>query len=79
MLLKKATEKADAAGLDMFLRASAAGAGLYKKFGFEEEKRQYFDFRPWGLDKTEVKVFMKRAVGGNDSNQQRGSRWTVGH
>ncbi|THW87287.1 hypothetical protein D6D18_07352 [Aureobasidium pullulans] len=50
MLLERGTNKADEAGLDMYLQASPEGARLYKKFGFEEKQYEDVDLKPFGVD-----------------------------
>ncbi|KAG9959795.1 hypothetical protein KCU61_g7096, partial [Aureobasidium melanogenum] len=60
MLLEKGTQKADEAGLDMYLQASLMGAKLYKKFGFEIVSVEKIDLSQYGVDKVETRTYMKR-------------------
>jgi hypothetical protein len=64
MLLKRGMQKADEAGLDMYLQASLMGTPLYKKFGFEVMAVQEIDLSQWGVDKGDTRTYMKRATRG---------------
>jgi hypothetical protein len=64
MLLEKGMQKADEAGLDMYLQASLMGAPLYKKFGFEVMAVQEIDLSQWGVDKGDIRTYMKRVTRG---------------
>ncbi|THW27022.1 hypothetical protein D6D25_06302 [Aureobasidium pullulans] len=64
MLLERGTNKADEAGLDMYLQASPEGARLYKKFGFEEKQYEDVDLKPFGVDMVSSRTYMKRKAGG---------------
>ncbi|KAK6005379.1 hypothetical protein QM012_008158 [Aureobasidium pullulans] len=62
VLLEKGTQKADEAGLDMYLQASLMGAQLYKKFGFEVMSVEEIDLSQYGVDKVETRTYMKRTT-----------------
>jgi hypothetical protein len=64
MLLEKGMQKADEAGLDMYLQASLMGAPLYKKFGFEVMAVQEIDLSQWGVDMGDIRTYMKRVTRG---------------
>ncbi|KAI4854506.1 hypothetical protein E4T44_00127 [Aureobasidium sp. EXF-8845] len=64
MLLEKGMQKADEAGLDMYLQASLMGAPLYKKFGFEVMSMQEIDLSQWGVDQVETRTYMSRMTRG---------------
>lgn len=62
MLLEQGTQKADEAGLDMYLQASLIGAELYKKFGFEVVSVEELNLGQYGVDKVETRTYMKRTT-----------------
>ena len=64
MLLEKGTQKADEAGLDMYLQASPVGAKLYKKFGFKIVSVEELDLSQYGVDKVDTRTYMKREARG---------------
>jgi hypothetical protein len=64
MLLERGMQKADEAGLEMYLQASLMGAPLYKKFGFEVMAVQEIDLSQWGVDKGDTRTYMKRVTRG---------------
>ena len=64
MLLEKGTQKADGAGLDMYLQASPMGARLYEKFGFRAVSVEELDLSQYGINKVDTRTYMKRETRG---------------
>lgn len=60
MLLTKGAVRADEAGLDTFLQASAEGLHVYERFGFVPVRTDRLDLAEFGVDKVEVRTCMGR-------------------
>jgi len=61
MLIKWGTNLADEQQLPCYVEASPAGAGLYRKYGFEEVDKLELDLRPW-VDYGRYNLCMVRPV-----------------
>ncbi|KAJ4303820.1 hypothetical protein N0V90_002721 [Kalmusia sp. IMI 367209] len=64
LLLQWGCERADEAGLEVYLEASEMGEPLYKRFGFEPVERIELDLRRWGGDEVIKWAVMVRPAKG---------------
>jgi len=60
LLMKYGIEEADRLGIRSYLEASAAGKGLYLRYGYKPVKNIEFDTRPYGGDFTDIHTVMIR-------------------
>lgn len=66
LLMKWGIDKADEAGVEMYIESSVAGKPLYEKFGLRELKVMKFDMTQLGYEGTDIHSCMWRPVRGQD-------------
>lgn len=60
MLLNKGNERADEAGLDLYLQASEKGLRAYEKSGYRIVQTDSIDLGEFGVERTETRYCMRR-------------------
>ncbi|KAK8222754.1 acyl-CoA N-acyltransferase [Phyllosticta capitalensis] len=63
LLLQWGLERADAAGLPVYIEATPAGFPVYRKLGFEPLETHTFDLAKYGLEGTDTHTIMMRQPG----------------